>query len=88
MEPAPKHTIAQIEQELQRARFSELDSEKYLRSRHERKALEQASKTYRQKDRQLAFLAGYRAASDRMEFMLVPWAVAALGIVAVLNAFA
>tara|TARA_Y100001951_G_scaffold96029_1_gene94235 strand:+ start:133 stop:384 length:252 start_codon:yes stop_codon:yes gene_type:complete len=65
-----KPSIEQIEREISRARFTESETEGFLRTRAKYKARRQALRQYSDEGRRLAYMAGYRAASNRTEAII------------------
>lgn len=78
---SPEPSIKEIEDAVRKSRFEEGDTEKFLRSRSNRKANELAIKRYRDQARRLAFVAGFKEAQSRREFWLLPFGIAILLVV-------
>ncbi len=77
----PEPSIEQIERDIQRARFKEGETEKFLTRRAARKAQALSAKRYRDNERRRAFMAGYKAALDQQEWKVGIGMIATLGVI-------
>lgn len=71
----PDPDLRQVEDAIRKSRFEEGEAERFLRTRSARKAQQLAFKKYRDEGRRIAFIAGYKAAAERKEIWLLPFAL-------------